>query len=93
MSIDVVVDYSKAVKELRSPSLRKQVAEFLSRYSYDVVDQMVDSYARKLNSKRFRPERDYNQVLDILWGLKRKGTIHSPISEEEILEMARESKQ
>lgn len=86
MSIDVVVDYGKVVKEIRCPSLRKQVAEFLSRYPYDVVDRMVDSYVREMNSEPFNP------VLHILWGFKRKGTIHPLMSEEEILEMARESK-
>lgn len=92
MSIDVVVDYGKVVKEIRTPSLRKEVVAFLSMHSYEEVDRMVDSYARKLNSNRFQPKRDYNPVLDILWGFKRKGTIRPLMSEEEILEMARESK-
>lgn len=82
----MVVDYGKVVKEIRTPSLRKEVVAFLSMNSYEEIDRMVDGYVRKMNSEPFNP------VLHILWGFKRKGTIRPLMSEEEILEMARESK-
>ena len=86
-----MVKYDRVLPEIKTPSLRKKVAVFLSQYAEEIVDQLVDDYAIRLNADRYRPKQN-DSVLHILWGFKRKGTIRPLISEEEILEMARESK-
>lgn len=92
MHKDVAAKYKPLFDQITTPLVRDGLVAFLGQegMSMERVATQVRDYAARLEDG-YRPLAQ-DTWLNLLWSYERKGNIHSPISEEEIVALARESK-
>jgi len=90
MTIELLTKYARLLEEIRKPDRRNRMTDYLLKISpKDLEHQLADYISRLENNYYFKPEDEF---LILIEGFERKGTIHSPISREELLEMVRKAK-
>lgn len=92
MSNELLVKYERMLNEIQSKNLRERMRVFLSNpeLTEAKLDNMVADYVARLeNNYVRRPNDEYVMFIE---AFKRKGTILPLMSDEEILNLARESK-
>jgi hypothetical protein len=93
MGKELIIAYAKMLEEITSSSLRRGMAEFLAepgRTKEKLGVELVD-YIARFNNHYVRQPQD--RWLDGIWDFKRRGTLRSPMSDDEIVEMCRKDKE
>jgi len=90
MTIELLTKYARMIEEIRSPTKRKWMNDYLLKISPKDLEQKLADYVSRLeNNYYFKPE---DRFLILIEDFDRKGTILSPISDEELLRRVRKAK-
>jgi len=90
MTIELLTKYARMIEEIREPAYSKRMAEYLLKITPNDLERKLAGYISRLENKYYlKPEDKFLMAIE---EFERKGTIHSPISREELLEMVRKAK-